>query len=107
MRVEFADHAPDFVALRVKEYKGGGEFKTIQRCKFLADTLLNIEADDVYRRANADGVGQFLFELVNDGLNLGAGNSEGGLKFKQDGGSRTDERLHLFCIVHERGLTWM
>jgi hypothetical protein len=57
--------------------------------------------------ANADFVIQFLFELVNDGLNLGAGNSEGGLEFEQDGCARANEFLDGHGIAHQRGLARM
>jgi hypothetical protein len=50
--------------------------------------------------ANADFVIKFLFKLVNDGLNLGACNSEGGLKLKQDGCAGADHCPHRFGIVH-------
>ena len=42
LRVEFADGAPDFVALRVEENKSGREFKTVHGGKFPADSFLNV-----------------------------------------------------------------
>ena len=82
MRVESADGTPDFVALRVEENKGGREFKTVHGSKFHTDCFLNVQADKVDLLANADLAINFLFKLVNGGLNLGACNSEGRLKFK-------------------------
>jgi hypothetical protein len=42
LRVEFANHAPDFIALRVEENKSWGEFKIIDRRKFPANIILDI-----------------------------------------------------------------
>jgi hypothetical protein len=50
---------------------------------------------------------KFVFELVHDGLNLGAGNSVGRLKFKQNWRASSDHILDSFRIIHERRLTWM
>jgi hypothetical protein len=57
--------------------------------------------------ANADLVIKFLFELVNGGLNLGACNSERGLKFKQDGRACANHCPHRLGIVHKRRLAWV
>ena len=107
LRIEYADCAPHFIALCVEENKGGGEFKIIHRREFLADRFLNIQADDMDRIANADSVIEFFFQLVNDGLNLCAGNSVGGLKFEKHGRASADHGLHTFGIVHERCLARM
>jgi len=40
--IEFTDHAPDFIALRVEENKGGCEIKIINRRKFPADIFLDV-----------------------------------------------------------------
>jgi hypothetical protein len=61
----------------------------------------------VYLPANADLAINFLFKLVNGGLNLGACNSEGRLKFKQDGCACADHCLDSPGIVHEWRLAWM
>jgi hypothetical protein len=42
LRVELANHAPDFIALRVEENKGWGEFKIIDRREFPANIFLYI-----------------------------------------------------------------
>jgi hypothetical protein len=68
LRVETADGAPEFVALRVEEDKGGREFKAVHRGEFPADGFLNVQADDVKRLANGRAVVQFLFEPVNGRL---------------------------------------
>jgi hypothetical protein len=107
LRIEFADHAPDFVTLRVKENKSRREFETIDGGKFFADSLLNIQTDNVNWAANADLAIKFFFKLVNDGLYFGASNSEGGLKFKKYGCARADHCLYAFGIVHERRLARM
>jgi len=107
LRVEGADGAPDFIALRVEENESGSEFKTIHGGKFPADGFLNIQADEVNLFADADLAIKFLFKLVNGGLNLGASNSIGGLKFKQDGRACADYGLHLSGVVHQRRLSWM
>ncbi len=98
MRVEVADGAPDFVALRIEEDKGWGEFKTVYGGKFHACLILNVQADDV------DLIAKFLFELVNDGLNRGAANSIGRLEFKQNGCAFAYHGLHLLRIFHKWGL---
>jgi hypothetical protein len=98
LRVEFAGHAPDFVALRIEEDKGWGEFKTVYGAQFHACLILNVQADDV------DLIAKFLFELVNDGLNRGAANSIGRLEFEQDRRACPNHGLHFFCIFHQRGL---
>jgi hypothetical protein len=90
--------------LRIEEDKSGCEFETVHRGKFPADGFLNVEAYDVDLSADADLVIKFLFEPVNGGLNLGAGNSIGGLEFEQDGCASADEGLYLFGVVHQRGL---
>jgi hypothetical protein len=107
LRVECADGAPYFVALRVEENKGGGEFKIVHGSKFHSDSFLNVQADEVDLLANADFVVNFLFKPVNGGLHLGAGNSEGGLKFEQDGRASADQCLHRFGIFHQRCLARM
>jgi hypothetical protein len=56
---------------------------------------------------DADLIIKFLFKPVNGGLNLGACNSVGGLKFKQDGRACADHCPHRFGIVHQRRLAWM
>ena len=93
--------------MRVEEDKGGREFKTINGGKFLANRFLNVDADDVKRCANADFVFELLFKLVNDGLKLGAGNSERGLEFKQHGRAGADRILYAFGVIHQRGLARM
>ena len=77
------------------------------------------QADRLYRRlaSTMEGLGvrvatgrfgaEMMVELVNDGLNLGAGNSVGRLKFEQHGCAGADHGLHAFCIVHERCLARM
>jgi hypothetical protein len=57
--------------------------------------------------ADADLAIKFVFKLVNGGLYLGAGNSEGGLKFEQDGCARADHCPHCFGIIHQRRLARM
>jgi hypothetical protein len=107
LRVEGADGAPDFIALRVEENKSWREFKTIHGDKFPANRFLNVQADKVNLFADADLAIEFLFEPVDDRLNLGACNSEGGLKFEQDGRTCANEGLHLFGVVHQWRLAWM
>jgi hypothetical protein len=107
LRVEFADLTPYFTALRVEEDEGGGEFKAIGRGQFPPGLLLNVQADDVDAFSDADFVIEFCFERVDDGLNLGAGNSVGGLKLEQDGRARADHFLHRPRIVHEGRLARM
>ena len=107
LRVKCANGAPDFVALRVEENKRGRKFKTIHGCKLHADSFLDIQADKVDLFANVDLAIKFLFKLVNGGLHLGACNSVGGLKFKQNGRACADHCLHRLGIVHERGLAWV
>jgi len=104
LRVKRADSAPEFVALRVEEDEGGCKLEAVRGGEFPADGLLNVQADDVNLSADADLIIEFLFEPVNGRLNLGAGNSIGGLEFEQDGRASADEGLHLFSIVHQRGL---
>jgi len=104
LRVKRADSAPDLVALRVEEDEGGRDFESVGGGEFPADGFLNVQADDVNRLANCGAVIQFLFEPVNGRLNLGAGNSVGGLEFEQDGCASADEGLHRFGVVHQRGL---
>jgi len=101
LRVEVADHAPDFIALCVEEDKGWSEIKVVHRGKFHAGLVLNVQANDV------DLAAKFCFELVNDGLNCGAANSIWRLEFKENGCAFADHRLHVLCIFHERGLAWM
>jgi hypothetical protein len=84
LRVECADGAPDFIALRVEEDEGGREFKSVRGGKFPADRFLNVQADEVNLFADADLAIKFLFEPVNGGFYLGACNSEGRLEFEQD-----------------------
>jgi len=105
--VKRADGAPDFVALRVEENKGGREFKTVHGGKFPADGFLNVQADDMDLFVDANLAIKFLFEPVNGGLNLGACNSEGGLEFKQDGCACSDPCLYFPGVVHERRLARM
>ena len=107
MWVKRADSAPDFVALRAEENKSGREFKTVHGGKFPADGFLNVQADDMDLFVDADLAIKFLFKPVNGGLNLGACNSVGGLKFKQDGRACADDCPHCFGIVHERRLARM
>lgn len=107
MRVKFANHAPDFVALCVKENKGGCEFEAVNGGKFFTDSLLNVQTDNVNWIANADLVIEFFFKPVNDGLYFGAGNSEWGLEFKKHGCARADHCLYAFGVVHKRRLAWM
>jgi hypothetical protein len=107
LRVKCANGAPDFVALRVEENKSGREFKTVYGGKFHADSFLDIQADNVEFFTDADFVINFLFKLVNGGLNLGAGNSERRLEFQQDGCACADHCLYLFGVIHERCLTRM
>lgn len=98
LRVEIADGAPDFVALRVEENEGGSGFKTIHGRKFAANGFLDVEANE------EELISKFLFELVNDGLYGCAGNSVWRLEFEQDGFACADHIPHHFGIVHERGL---
>lgn len=107
MRVETANGAPEFISLRVEENERGCEFEAVHRCEFHAHFLLDIKADDMDAFADADFVIKFLFQLVNDGLNCGAANSIGRLKFKQDRRACADHCLHFFGIVHQRGLARM
>ncbi len=104
MWVERADGTPEFFALRVEEDKGGCELEAVHGGEFPADGFLNIQTDEVNPFADANAIIQFLFEPVNGGLNLGAGNSVGGLKFEQDGCASADQGLHIFGVVHQGGL---
>lgn len=101
LRVEIANHAPDFIAFSVEIDEGGGEFKIVYGCKFHADFFLNVQAND------KDCIADFLFELVHDGLYRYTAYSIGGLEFEQDGFACSDHRLHLFGIIHKRCLTRM
>lgn len=101
MRVESANVAPEFISLRIEEDEGRRKFKTIHRGKFHAGCFLNVQADDV------DLTAKFFFELVNDGLNRGAANSIGRLKFQQNRRTRADHRSYFFGIVHEGRLARM
>jgi hypothetical protein len=46
LRIKAAHLPPEFLPLRVEEDKSGSEFKTINWREFLADMLLNVEADE-------------------------------------------------------------
>jgi hypothetical protein len=107
LRVEIANGTPNLVTLCVEKNKSRREFKTIYGRKLHTDTFLYVQADKVDLFADAGLAIKFLFKLVNGGLNLGACNSEGGLKFKQDGRTCADDCLHRFGIVHERSLAGM
>ncbi len=107
MRIEHTNGAPEFIALRVEEDEGRREFEAIGGGELPADSFLDIQADDVNRLADCGAAIQFLFEPVNGRLQLGAGNSVGGLEFEQDGRTSADEGLHLFGVVHQRGLDRM
>mgnify|MGYP001619909633 CR=1 FL=1 len=104
MRIEYAYCAPHFIALCVEENKSGGEFKAIHWREFHADCVLNVETDDMNFFANANLVIEFIFKLVNGGLNSGTANSIGGLEFKQDGRACADQVPYHFCVIHQRGL---
>jgi len=107
LRIEFADRAPEFIPLGIEEDKSWRKCEVIKRCELAAHGFLDIDADNMNGNTNADLFIQFLFERVNDGLYLGAGYSEGGLKFEQNGGAGTDHVFHDLCVVHERGLARM
>ena len=107
LRIEYANRAPHFIALCVEENKSWGEFKIINSCKFPANRFLNIYADDMNGSADGNSTLKFFFKLVHDGLNLGAGNSVGRLKFEKYRGASPDHILHNLCIVHERCLARM
>jgi len=62
LRVETADGAPEFIALRVEEDEGGREFEAVHGSEFPADGFLHIQADDF------DFAAKFLFEPVNGRL---------------------------------------
>ncbi len=98
LRVKVADGAPDFIALRVKKYKSGGEVEVVHGGEFHACLFLNVQANDV------DLVAKFCLELVNDGLNGCAANSVGRLKFKQNGRACPNHRFDFLGVFHERGL---
>ncbi len=93
-RIKFADGSPQFVALSVEKNECGRKFETVNRCEFAANGFLNVQSYE------EDLILEFHFELVHDGLDRGASNSIGRLKFKQDGLARADHLLHLFGIVH-------
>lgn len=101
MRIEVADHAPDFVAFCVEEDKSWGEIKLVHGGEFHTRLILNVQANKL------DFFAKFCFELVNDGLNCCAANSIRRLEFEQHGRAITDHFLHFFGIFHERGLAGM
>ena len=101
MRVEAADGAPDFIAIRIEKDEGWSEIKVVHGGKFHACLILNVQANKL------DFIAKFCFELVNDGLNCGAANSIGRLKFEQDGRAIADHGFYFFGIFHEWGLARM
>jgi len=94
LRVEIADHAPEFIAFCIEVNEGGGEFKAVQWSELHADLFLYVEAND------EEIIADFLFELVHDGLYRYTAYSVGGLEFEQHGFAGADHCLHLFGIVH-------
>ena len=92
------------MTLSIEENKGGGEFKIIHGCEFHTDFVLNVETDDMNFFTNANLVIEFIFKLVNGGLNYGTANSIGGLELKQNGRAGADQIPYHFCIFHQRGL---
>lgn len=62
--------------MRVKKDKCRRKHKIVHGSQFAPDLILNVEAD------NQNLISQFVFELVDDGLYLGAGNSIRGLEFQ-------------------------
>jgi hypothetical protein len=101
LRFETADRSPKLIAFGVEENKGGREFEPVQGREFLGDILLNVQTDDL------NLITQFLFELVDDGLESGANNSIGGLEFEQDRYAIPDHGLHLPGVIHQGGLSRM
>lgn len=79
LRVEFADHAPKFIALCVKVYEGGGKLKIVHGGEFHTYFFLNVDMND------EDVFSKFFFELVHDGLHRHAAYSIWRLELKQDG----------------------
>lgn len=53
LRIEFANGAPDFITLVIKEDEGWGELKIVNGSQFPSSVFLNINADDVDGFANA------------------------------------------------------
>jgi hypothetical protein len=104
LRIECANVTPEFITLCIEEDKSGREFETVHGGKFPADGFLNVQAYDVNLPSDADLIIKFLLEPVNGGLNLGAGNSIGGLEFEENGCASANEGLHLFGVVHQRSL---
>ena len=75
LRIETPHFTPEFDPIPVEVDKGGRKFEAIEGRQFAPDFFLNIKADE------KDLVTKFIFELVHDGLYLGAGNSVGRLEF--------------------------
>jgi len=96
--VEAADLSPDLTALWVEEDKGWRKLDAKDRCQFVTDGFMDVDADDL------DLVAQFLFQPIDDGLDLGANNSVGRLKFQQDGVAGADRRLNRYRVLQQRGL---
>ena len=76
--VEFADHAPKFVALCVKVYEGGGKLKIVHGAQFHTYFFLNVDMND------EDVFSKFFFELVHDGAIDNTAYSIWRLELKQD-----------------------
>ena len=76
LHIQAPHFTPEFDTVLIKINEGRGEFKVINRGQFTADFFLNVETD------KKDLVSKFVFELVHDGLYLGAAYSIGGLEFQ-------------------------
>ena len=63
--------APEFVPLPIEIDERGCKFEAIDRGQFTPDIFLDVQTDD------KQPVHKFVFELVHDGLYLGAANSIG------------------------------
>jgi hypothetical protein len=96
--IQASDLTPQLISIRIKEYEGRGELETVGRCQFTTDIVLNVEADDKQFPAG------FFFQLVNDGLYPGAGNSIGGLEFEQNRQALPDLGLDCPGVFHQWGL---
>jgi hypothetical protein len=85
---------PEFIPLSIEINEGGRKFETIDRRQFAPYFFLDIKTDE------KDPVTKFVFELVHDGLQLGAGNSVRGLEFQQDRFALPDHGLHRLGVFH-------